>query len=599
MANRNSRKTARGGKILLAVIIIILVIIIAALAVLYCLRPDIYHNYLGIGGHNWTEWETETEATCGTSGTSTRECTWCGEVEVRTDSATGNHTWTDWTVTEQNTCGADGYEIRTCTVCGQEQTQTLNATGQHSWGEWTVTLEATCGTDGSRTRTCSVCSAVQTETILATGNHTWGDWDITEATCGADGYEIRTCSVCGQTETEVIPATGEHVYGDDGVCIICGYNPNAAEAASLGHDLYEGDIADVSTADISFHFFDLGTKYTGDCILIKCGNTEVLIDAGARAACVSTIEAYIGQYCTDGVLDYVIATHGDQDHIEAFVGSKSGGSYNGLLYDDAFTIGTIIIPGQTTKTTTLYSNFMAGVERVEAEGTAVYTADQCYEETDGAKRQYYLNDAGTISMNILYNYYYFNKPSDENNCSVVTLFTEETDSGNRNFLFTGDLEEDGEEKMVEYYQNVPAAYRTEYNILPQGVDLYKAGHHGSKTSSTQALMDAVQPKNVAVYCCCGTTEYTVNNLNTFPTQAAIDHIAPYTDNIFIPTIATGLSDYDASTDKFASQSFGGYELLNGNMIFYMENGVFKLYCSNSYTKLKDTDWFQTYRTWNV
>ncbi|MCD8295261.1 MAG: MBL fold metallo-hydrolase [Clostridia bacterium] len=554
-----NKKSARGSKVLLAVIIIIIVIIIAAVAVLYYLDPNVFHKYLG----------------------------------------TGSHTWTDWTVTAEATCTADGSEMRTCTVCGKTETETIRATG-HNWTDWEITEQNSCGKDGSETRTCSVCGQTETQTLNATGNHTWTDWTVTaEATCGADGSKTRTCSVCGQTESDVIPATGEHEFGEDGICIICGYDSNASAAVSLGHDLYEGDVEDVSSADISFHFFDLGTKYTGDCILVKCGNTEVLIDAGARAACVSTIEAYIGQYCTDGVLDYVIATHGDQDHIEAFVGSKSGGSYNGLLYDDAFQIGTMIIPGQTTKTTTLYSNFMAGVERVEAEGTAVYTADQCYEETDGAKRQYYLNDAETISMNILYNYYYFNKPSDENNCSVVTLFTEETDSGSRNFLFTGDLEEDGEEKMVEYYQNVPDEYRTEYNILPQGVDLYKAGHHGSKTSSTQALMDAVQPKNVAVYCCCGTTEYTVNNLNTFPTQAAIDHIAPYTDNIFIPTIATGLSDYDASTDKFASQSFGGYELLNGNMIFYMENGVFKLYCSNNYTKLKDTEWFKTYRTWNA
>ncbi|MCD8286123.1 MAG: hypothetical protein LUD50_02725 [Clostridia bacterium] len=558
MANNNrnnTNKAARGRKVLLAVTVIMLASITAA-AASGCEGGDFSHKYFGTGAHTWTEWEVTIEATCGTEGSKTRTCTVCGQTETETIPATGSHTWTDWDITPA-TCGTDGSETRTCTVCGLSETQTLNATGSHVWSEWTITTEATCGTDGS---------------------------------------ETRICTVCGATQTETIPATGDHVYGDDGVCIICGYDPNAAY---LGHDLYQGSADEVSTADISFHFFDLGSKYTGDCILVKCGNTEVLIDAGSMAGCVSTIEAYIGQYCTDGVLDYVIATHGDQDHIAAFVGNKSGSTYNGLLYDDAFQIGTMIIPAQTTKTTATYTNFMAGVERVEAEGTAVYTAAQCYDETDGAKRQYYLDDAQTISMNILYNYYYYNTPSDENNCSVVTLFTQETSDGNRNFLFTGDLEKEGEAEMVSYYKNVPAAYQTAYNILPQGVDLYKAGHHGSYTASSATLMDAVQPKNVAIYCCCGTVEYTKNNLNTFPAQAALDNIAPYTDNIFIPTIATGLPEYDAETDQFASKSFEGYELLNGNIIFYTVNGTLKLYCSNSYTKLKDTDWFQTYRTWNA
>ena len=37
----------------------------------------------------------------------------------------------------------------------------------------------------------------------------------------------------------------------------------------------------------------------------------------------------------------------------------------------------------------------------------------------------------------------------------------------KNFLFTGDLEEEGEEQMMATYPNLP-------------VDVLKAGHHGSK-----------------------------------------------------------------------------------------------------------------------
>ena len=46
-----------------------------------------------------------------------------------------------------------------------------------------------------------------------------------------------------------------------------------------------------------------------------------------------------------------------------------------------------------------------------------------------------------IELEILYNYYYENKTSDENNYSVCFMLRR----GEEQFLFTGDLEEKGEE----------------------------------------------------------------------------------------------------------------------------------------------------------
>ncbi|MBQ7770355.1 MAG: MBL fold metallo-hydrolase, partial [Clostridia bacterium] len=77
---------------------------------------------------------------------------------------------------------------------------------------------------------------------------------------------------------------------------------------------------DIETEELSIHFLELGNKYTGDCTLIKVGDTEVLIDAGSRKGSAETIVPYVQQYCTDGVLEYVIATHAHQDHIAGFVG---------------------------------------------------------------------------------------------------------------------------------------------------------------------------------------------------------------------------------------------------------------------------------------
>ncbi|MDE6868138.1 MAG: hypothetical protein K2J83_03215, partial [Clostridia bacterium] len=220
----------------------------------------------------------------------------------------------------------------------------------------------------------------------------------------------------------------------------------------------------------------------------------------------------------------------------------------------------------------------------------------CYDMTGGAERQYYLDEARTLSINILYNYYYYNVDrNDENNHSVVTLLTQESADGNKHYLFTGDLEEDGESRMVDHY-SVESNSRSEYDILPE-VELYKAGHHGSKTSSTEKLLSVIKPKYVAVCCCAGSPEYTKTDVNTFPTQTMIDNVSKYTDQIYVTSLATDLPEINNGT--FASQSGYGYTSMNGNIVFYSKGGVLKLYCSNNYTLLKDTDWFKEHRTWNA
>lgn len=334
-----------------------------------------------------------------------------------------------------------------------------------------------------------------------------------------------------------------------------------------------GTIEEVSEADLSIHFLELGNKYTGDCTLIKCGNTEVLIDAGSRQNSATTIKSYVDEYCTDGVLEYVIATHAHQDHIAGFVGSNSGNTKTGILYQ--YKVGTLIQFSGTNTTSQIYNNYLTAVEYAKEQGATVYTAKQCWYETDGAKKTYYLDEAQKISLNILYQKFYEETTSDENDYSVCTLLTQVTENKTYNYLFTGDLEAEGESSLVEN------------NTLPE-VELFKGGHHGSYTASTEKLLSVIKPKNVAVCCCCGTTEYTSNKDNTFPAQAFIDRVSKYTENVYCTTL---MIDYKAGT----------YESMNGNIVFYYkkenEVGALKLYCSNNSTILKDTEWFKQNRVW--
>ena len=430
--------------------------------------------------------------------------------------------------------------------------------------------------------------------FLGTGEHEWSGWTVsTEATCGEDGEQWRDCTICGEKQTEKIPATGNHQYNDENICTVCGFDNNSIV----------GDEAGVKSSDLSIHFIELGNKATGDCILIDCGEVEVLIDCGSQKSSAPAVKAYLDEY-VDGKIDYVISTHSDEDHIAGFIGNKSGSTRTGILYQ--YQVDTLIKfdkagtdgngkPLTTDKgNATLYSEYLDAVEYAKSQGTKVYTASQCYDMTGGAQRQYYLDKNNKISINILYNYYYYNNSGDENNYSVVTLLTEQLESGRRHYLFTGDLEEDGESRMVDYYSS-PSNSKTEYDVLPE-VELYKAGHHGSKTSSTSKLLNAIKPKYVAVCCCAGSPEYTKVDANTFPTQQMIDNVSKHTENIFVTTLATDLPELNNGT--FASQSGYGYTSMNGNIVFYSTGGKLKLWCSNNYTILKDTDWFKEHRTWN-
>lgn len=341
-----------------------------------------------------------------------------------------------------------------------------------------------------------------------------------------------------------------------------------------------GSEAEIAEAGLSVHFLELGNKYTGDCTLIKCGNTEVLIDAGSRQNSATTIKTYIDKYCTDGILEYVIATHAHQDHIAGFVGTSEKGGRTGILYQ--YKVNTLIQFSGTHKeylnengNKSLYGSYCEAVDYAKEQGTAVYTAKQCWYEADGARKQFFLDKEQKISLNILYQKYYDEATpdeSDENNYSVCTMLTHTVSDNNvYNYLFTGDLEEEGEASLVQS------------NSLPE-VELFKGGHHGSYTASSEELLNVIKPKNVAVCCCCGTTEYTSNKNNTFPAQAFIDRVSKYTQYIYCTTL---IIDYKNS--EFAS--------MNGNIVFYYKEEL-KLYCSNNTTILKDTEWFKANRIWN-
>ena len=328
------------------------------------------------------------------------------------------------------------------------------------------------------------------------------------------------------------------------------------------------DVNTITSQDLSIHFLELGNKYTGDCTLIKAGDTEVLIDAGSKVNSIPAIKAYLDQYITDNTLEFVIATHAHEDHIAGF-----GTSENKKSLLDMYNVGTLIQFVYTNNTkkskpSTVYKNYCREVAEAESRGTKVYNALQCINQSQGAQKVYPLS--ADINLEILdQKYYHENTAKSENDYSVCCQVVQNNE---KYYLFTGDLEAGGEASLV-----------SKNTLHP--VELYKAGHHGSKTSSSPALMSVIQPKRICVCCCAGSSEYTKTNVNQFPTQTFINNVAPYTDQIYVTTLCV---DWAA----------GNFESMNGNIVVYCKKDTeVTIACSASNkTILKDTDWFRANRT---
>lgn len=309
--------------------------------------------------------------------------------------------------------------------------------------------------------------------------------------------------------------------------------------------------------DFQIHFLELGNIYAGDSIYIKAGEVDILIDAGSRANSKDTIKNYINEYVEDNKLEYVIATHAHQDHIAAF------GCEEGIF--ESYDIGTIIDFPLTNSETRVFKKYKEARDLAIKNGAKHYTALQCYNNEDGASSTYTFSE--NMSMEILYNYYYEEETKNENDYSVCVLFK----YGSTKYLLTGDLEEDGEKYLA-----------TKHAEDIKDCDLFKAGHHGSYTASTEELLSVVKPSISVCTCVCGSTEYTNAKENTFPSQNYINRISEYTDKVYITSLC---NDYEK----------GEYTSMNGNVIVSSNGNEVAVACSNNNDILKDTEWFKNNR----
>lgn len=207
--------------------------------------------------------------------------------------------------------------------------------------------------------------------------------------------------------------------------------------------------ASEKTATMQVHYLDVGQ---GDSALITCGGQSMLIDAGDDTKG-TAIQNYLKKQKIDK-LDYLILTHPDADHI--------GGA---PVVVTKFKIDKVFVSNYEKDNKT-YRKLIQSLDNKRLKYTVPKT-----------EAQYTL---GTAKITILAPNNEYDNPNDS---SIALLIK----NGDTSFLFTGDAGKEAEEDILESGIDISA-------------DVYKAGHHGSKYSTSKAFLKAVNPTYAVISC---------------------------------------------------------------------------------------------------
>lgn len=216
---------------------------------------------------------------------------------------------------------------------------------------------------------------------------------------------------------------------------------------------------------LEVYFIEMRQMYA-DSIYIKKGNVDILIDAGETLDG-ELVNQILKEKMNDNRLDLLMASHGDSDHIAGMPNALKGIENVSLVIDyggSATNVYTQVRDEYIKKGTTYHSaydcaNFTAGIT-----SRYYFTSDFYLDILDTG--QYIANDYAKAASN----------PQ-----SVSCLFTYKDFT----FFTSGDITTSTEESLVN---------RT---FLPN-VTLYKASHHGSNGSNSRTILDALNPKGVAI-----------------------------------------------------------------------------------------------------
>ena len=222
------------------------------------------------------------------------------------------------------------------------------------------------------------------------------------------------------------------------------------------------DTAQAST-NVTIKFIDVGQ---GEAILIALPEKTMLIDAGPTGSAPKI--AQVLQELGRNKIDYLVATHPDEDHI--------GGMADVI---SSTQIGAIYAPNKTNNTAT-YRKFLTAIQNNNLQITLA-EAGTIIDQTNNYK------------LEILWPTKDANFP-DTNDYSIIIKLT----VGTKTFLFTGDA---------------PTSAILDAN--PGHIDVLKLSHHGSRTGTTEQLVRRLSPTYAVL-------SYALDNSYGHPMQSVLN-----------------------------------------------------------------------------
>ncbi len=196
---------------------------------------------------------------------------------------------------------------------------------------------------------------------------------------------------------------------------------------------------------LTIHFIDVGQA---DCALLECGGEYMLIDGGNRDDS-QLVVSYLEQQGVQS-LTAVVCTHAHEDHV--------GGLPSVLA---VYPVEAVYAP-TNTYSSKIFDSFLYYTDQQGLNVTIPAPGDTLS-----------LGDAILTVLGPVKSY------PDPNNTSIVL----KVEYGDTAFLFTGDMETDAENDMLDYWEG-----RVDWDC-----DVLKVGHHGSNTSTGYRFLYEVNP----------------------------------------------------------------------------------------------------------
>ena len=215
-------------------------------------------------------------------------------------------------------------------------------------------------------------------------------------------------------------------------------------------------VFDLVQNDLKVIFFDVGQ---GDSIFIQTPQKhQILIDGGPTSVVLEKLGNEMPFY--DRTIDLIILTHPEHDHIGGLLEVLKRYRVENILWT-----GVLRDTAEFKEWERLLVEEKNVVIEIAQAGQRIVCAASTFEKT--------------VNMNILYPFENLDKQiiKNTNNTSIVIQLI----FGENKFLFTGDTYKSVERKLIE-------------RELLLKSDILKIGHHGSKTSTSEEFIEAVDPE---------------------------------------------------------------------------------------------------------